>query len=786
MPARAFEGGKGRPLPKRAAANDRLRRAREERNLTQAEVAQAVGTSSFTVSRWELGVQVPQAHFREKLCTLFELGPQDLGLLPDAATSSNGHTHEPGEVRARRDLRAQVWRFWVGTELETAVGSLPRLELTLTARPDAVDDPLRVPGKPEEPPRQLEPGTTIDAAYRLTGEQLLILGDPGAGKTTLLLELTRALLEAPPSGPMPVVFHLASWADARRPLAEWLAEELHRRYGVARRLGRAWIAGEQVLPLLDGLDEVAEEHRAGCVAAIDQFLGEHGQLPMVVCCRALEYDAIGVRLRLRGAVAIRPLTAAQVERYLAAAGDAALEVRALVQADGRLRELLTTPLFLGIIVRTYGDRARGPVTPLRGALPERRRRVLADYVEELLTRPRAASTAPTYSREQTVRWLSWLARSMREHSEGVFHLDWLQPSWLPDAAASRLVTLAPALLMVLVGALVGMLDLLLAGVLPRGDRYILGPDVSLTGRLVAALAGAVAGGLAGVLAATFTYERQIAPTNRLSWSWETFRHNLPGVLAAVLGALPISLLLDRVMTGVAAHLAYGLLLVLLFALFTRPWMRPLLTGRWALPGAAATVVALAVAAPFAGEPAGTVLYQVLARLAVGMSLGLMFGPRTPLCETVPAPGEGIAMSWRHGLNAGLLSGAIAAVLFGVVAGTSVALMASVPAGVAVGALDGLSIGAIVGAGVGLRRGAGAYLRHTLLRSLLATSGAAPRDYVGFLEHASGLILLRRRGGGYEFAHRLLLEHFADLHPAGAAAALPPDPGLLREAHGAAR
>jgi eukaryotic-like serine/threonine-protein kinase len=764
-------------VSRRAAANDRLRRAREERHLTQAEVADAVGTSSFTVSRWELGVQLPQAYFREKLCALFGMGPQELGLLPDAEPApdpggraesrrrANGVGWDPAESRARRDLRAQVWRFWVGTELETAVGHLPRIELTLVDCPDAVDDPLRVAGRPADARRPLKPGTAIDSAYHRAGEQLLILGDPGAGKTTMLLELTRALLDGPPSGPTPVVFHLASWAESRQPLAEWLAAELHRRYGVARRLGRAWIADEQVLPLLDGLDEVADEHRAGCADAIAGFLAEHGQLPVVVCCRTAEYEALGVKLRLRGAVLIRPLTGAQVERYLVAAGDSAAEVRALVHADARLRELLTTPLFLRMIVRTYGARATGPVTPLRGALPERRRRVLADYVDEMLSRPRAASPAPSYSPEQTLRWLAWLARSMRQHSEGVFHLDWLQPSWLPGAAQRRLVTLAPAVLMVLVGAIVGMLDVVLAGALPHGVRDLLGPSASPADRLMAALLGLAAGAVAGGLAATFTYERSIAPTSRLGWSWATFRRNLPGVLAAVLGALPISLLLDRVLAGVAAHLAYGVLLVVLFALFTRPWMRGLLFARWAPAAAGGGVVLVAVAALLSGQPAGTLVYQVAARLAVGMALGLMFGPRTPLSETVPAPGQGIAMSWRHGVNAGLLSAALAAVLFGVVAGISVALMVgSVPAGVAVGALDGLSIGAIVGFGVALRRGVGASFRHALLRWLLAAAGSAPRDYVGFLEHATSLILLRRRGGGYEFVHRMLLDHFADLEP----------------------
>jgi hypothetical protein len=140
----------------------------------------------------------------------------------------------------------------------------------------------------------------------------------------------------------------------------------------------------------------------------------------------------------------------------------------------------------------------------------------------------------------------------------------------------------------------------------------------------------------------------------------------------------------------------------------------------------------------------------------------MFGPKTPLCETVPAPGQGIEMSRRHGLVAGVVSGGLAVLVFGVVDGASLARMLGPSVGVMTGVVDGVSIGVIVGTGVSLRRGLGAYLRHVLLRDLLARAGSAPRDYVGFLEHASNLILLRRRGGGYEFVHRLLLDHFADL------------------------
>ena len=46
---------------------------------------------------------------------------------------------------------------------------------------------------------------------------------------------------------------------------------LFERYYVPRKLAQTWVNGEQVLPLLDGLDKVAPEHRAACVEAINTF-----------------------------------------------------------------------------------------------------------------------------------------------------------------------------------------------------------------------------------------------------------------------------------------------------------------------------------------------------------------------------------------------------------------------------------------------------------------------------------------------------------------------------------
>src|SRR5437867_11012522 len=78
-------------MTKRPIPNRRLKRAREARNWTQADVANRVGTSRLTVSRWELGVQSPVPHLRGKLCELFEMDPEQLGLLSDDSAVSTAN-----------------------------------------------------------------------------------------------------------------------------------------------------------------------------------------------------------------------------------------------------------------------------------------------------------------------------------------------------------------------------------------------------------------------------------------------------------------------------------------------------------------------------------------------------------------------------------------------------------------------------------------------------------------------------------------------------------------------
>ena len=63
-------------------ANQNLVNARLQRGWTQREVAEAVGTTLANVSRWERGVTFPSPYFRQKLCEVFGMNPEDLNLTP--------------------------------------------------------------------------------------------------------------------------------------------------------------------------------------------------------------------------------------------------------------------------------------------------------------------------------------------------------------------------------------------------------------------------------------------------------------------------------------------------------------------------------------------------------------------------------------------------------------------------------------------------------------------------------------------------------------------------------
>jgi energy-coupling factor transporter ATP-binding protein EcfA2 len=261
--------------------------------------------------------------------------------------------------------------------------------------------------------------------YEQANHELLILGEPGTGKSTLLLHLAQYLIdqaEQDMTSPLPVYLPLSSWAVKRLPLHEWLGEQVSLVYDVPRQFSQHWVREEGLLLLLDGLDEMEASARTACIAAINAYYHDHLQ-PLVICSRTEEYAhaAASERLALQQAVVVQALTPAQVDVYLIQAGKPLAALRAVLRKNSTLAALATTSLMLHILMLTYhGTSVRQ--LPQKEALL--RQQIWTDYVEQMVERK---GDREHYPLNQTITWLGWLARQMRQHSQTIFYLEQLQP-----------------------------------------------------------------------------------------------------------------------------------------------------------------------------------------------------------------------------------------------------------------------------------------------------------------------------------------------------------------------
>jgi NACHT domain len=330
------------------------------------------------------------------------------------------------------------------------------MELGLAEKPGAVGTTTQLMFHPlDGPEHDLPHGTSILRVYKESQGELLILGKPGAGKSTLLLSLALQLVgqaQHDATQLLPVIVPLASWAMKRQLFQDWSCKQIAELYNVPRQVCEQWMDQGQILLLLDGLDEMEAEARRACIAAINAYHRER-MTPLVVCCREVEYADASKRQRLalQGAVIVRPLTKAQVDRHLVQLGPPVAALRKALKSSVALQELATTPLMLNILMLTYhGTSVRK--LPTQGAALQQQ--VLDNYVQRMVERK---DTRQLYTPKRTRQTLGWLALQLQGHSQIIFSAERLQPDWLPLDQRRWYTWLAVRLPGAFIGVLVGLL-----------------------------------------------------------------------------------------------------------------------------------------------------------------------------------------------------------------------------------------------------------------------------------------------------------------------------------------
>lgn len=566
-------------------------------------------------------------------------------------------------------------------------------------------------------------------------------------------------------------------------------DELNAKYDVPRAVGAAWVVNDQALPLLDGLDEVDADARKACAEAINAFRQSHGLLPMVVCSRIAEYEALAVRLNLQGAILIHPLTQAQIDSYLASSGPQSGLLQSALQQDPTLRELAETPLFL----RVMG--AISQTLPVSGpeelqTLEERRRLLFDAYVEQMFAR-RSAETH--YSPQQIRASLAWLAQAMMQRSQTIFFLERLQPDWLQTCGLRRLYNLIDR---IGTGLLVGVpMSLFIVQVYNCCFSIALGPDEGqklgyINGLAFLLLFGMIAGLFGGKQFGTTRVLPAFWWLSRSAWlSWLIFGF-IGGVIGFV-GRLYFGLRTDLnpLEWGAIFWAHYGMVGLIAGGIAGAAGVHPrritlVETLRWSWSKALRSIpitlgigfVSVFLGFLFTGlfflefqDLKTSLICSLVAGALGGLNSWLLGGLVSGELNTKAIPNQGIWRSARSAALSSLIFGLGIGLIIGLGAGLGVTLFpnrflgqcdAACGLGYGLGYL--LFWGSSIGMIVGLSFGGYACLSHLTLRLVLWRSGALPLRLVSFLDHCAERIFLRKVGGGYIFVHRLLLEYFADL------------------------
>jgi GTPase SAR1 family protein len=565
----------------------------------------------------------------------------------------------------------------------------------------------------------LETGTRIIEVFDRQDlrRQLLILGEPGAGKTTMMLELAQDLLyraRTNKAEPIPVLLNLSAWKDPKQSIFEWLLSELRTKYGLNQALATQWLRKHQMLPLLDGLDEVAPQHQQACALALNAWLTgalTEQSCGVLICCRREEFEQVVQKpLSLYGAIYLQALTLQQIEDYFTQFE--LQDVWQTVHQDAVLQGLLTKPLFLSMFGLVASQRKFSVSDWQARIISERKIEYLFDtYWEaaierELILDPverQRGIRSKTYgtnvlpSRQEVRRSLVFAAQILNHDSSTELLIERIQPTALLTQHQKWSYQL-----------IFGMIFGLSEGLI------FFGLTTNVTNSLFIGLFSILIAGLIGGF-------NSIEPVEiiSISISPETWR---------------------EVLRSIQRHLIIQLIVILI------PVLNGILVG-----------VLISVLIPVPIDMLITLFVGTLIPILVSSFIsGLIDGLKADI-QIRAEPNQGIKNSFKN-----------------MVIVSAITVITILPFKVfleklMMGVVDVKNIPGIVSGSLfclilfSSHKGGGqALIQHLALRLVLASNRYAPFRYDLLLNYCTERLLLQRIGGRYRFMHKLLQDHFAKM------------------------
>lgn len=642
-------------------------------------------------------------------------------------------------TRTQQELLKQV-----STEVESRVNSSLHnrvyIVLDMEQNPSHVENPweadVKIGSKPKIHLQNIEITTVFDQPD-IAG-RLLILGQPGAGKTTMLLKLAEELIKRAnenPTCPIPVLFSLSAWKNDNQGIKDWLVKQLKDKYGVRKDIGKQWIDNQEIIPLLDGLDELATEQQELCVRKINDFL--HPVIwrnPLVICSRIKEYQNYATLLELNNSLELCPFTSQKVYQYLQNTGN--LQLWDNISHDDNLRELAKTPFLLNVIVISAKEISQETWQQSQ-SYNDRLNCLFEAYICRMFKR-RYHAKRP--KQENTLHWLGWLAYQLYKENKTEFLIENIQPNSLLFANLKRMYFLGVVFFTLVVSFLLSGFFGWISISLWAGSLF--------EGLWVGILLGCV--GVSSALSylqvvaaykliALFT-KRQIDIDNKRITTFESINWSLKQASQGIFRGFAYGLCYQTILSLLFGFLAVFIILIfgIIIAIFD------IAEGSDFIHWGFTELNLLSIF--FKG-----VLYGIITGVLNFAPIGLISGLRGPEIERKIYTNQGIKKSAVNALIIILGILLIFELFFGLI-------------GMLVGQLHGLLIlglflGVLFSIPLMLVPGI-ACIQHFTLRLILFYKGYIPWNYSDFLDYATNRMFLQRVGGSYRFIHDLLQQHFA--------------------------
>jgi hypothetical protein len=343
---------------------------------------------------------------------------------------------------AAEDLAAAVRRTWAGEAVHRGLTSpLPIAVRMRSADSRIAAHPAQWAGSTgaaagDETPAAVElSGTVTDAAElygHITTGRMVIVGEPGGGKTSAAVLLMLALYDTERrDGRIPVLLPLASWDPVATPIERWMAGQLVTTYGVPPNVARGLVERGRILPILDGLDEVAEPLRSAALTGLRALT----TAPLVLTCRTGEYAQAVTAGVLVGAAVVEmaPVDATAAAAYLTQSGTADTTrwepvITALRLGTGNpCQQALRNPLMLSLARIVYQAPSADPAElTTYTTIAQVEDRLLDGLLPAVYGHEVTDTTA-----EQARRWMSFLARHLDVLGPGAIAW-WRLPHCIPE------------------------------------------------------------------------------------------------------------------------------------------------------------------------------------------------------------------------------------------------------------------------------------------------------------------------------------------------------------------